>query len=129
MWIKSTESSGATSCFEAEYFDEELVKVRDSKDPETTERFLRVEDYAAFLVGLQKDKFNYEQNYLDFNSSGIKLEMENGGITMSYSSHESWSQGSLWFNRAEWNALVQGVQKGELTIPELLKDKLKEQEV
>lgn len=126
MWLNA--STTGSTCVDCEYYNSTHMKIRDSKNPETTERLLRVEDYELLLSGILLNKFTYEQDHTDFNGSGISLKMEMGqiegqdsqGITMS---HPSWSAEPLWFSRPEWDAFLRGVKKGKLTIAKLYKDK------
>jgi hypothetical protein len=120
------------------YKNTTFVNFRDSKNPGVT-RLLPVPSYMALLQGIKglEGEFDYQENHLNFNNSGIDLVSKGEGITVSFKRWSSsswvnwinrvnWIQSirtvSFWFNRAEWDKFIQAVRNGEYELDKLRED-------
>ncbi|WP_327111714.1 DUF397 domain-containing protein [Nocardia sp. NBC_01730] len=58
QWFKSTRSGGAKECVEVAFLDEDMVGVRDSKNPTGPALVFTPDEWAAFTTGVVDGEFD-----------------------------------------------------------------------
>ncbi|CAM5687619.1 DUF397 domain-containing protein [Kitasatospora aureofaciens] len=53
VWIKSTRSNGQSACVEIAFLDNDIVPVRDSKDPNGPALAFPAEAWTAFVAAIK----------------------------------------------------------------------------
>ncbi|MEG8183339.1 DUF397 domain-containing protein [Nocardia terpenica] len=57
-WFKSSRSTGKDACVEVAFLDEDVVGVRDSKNPTGPALVFTPGEWNAFTAGVKGDEFN-----------------------------------------------------------------------